>query len=148
MYICSIPFVKKCRPQHRIVDYHFHFLKEILFSYLELCHDKCPLMRLDLSRVSHRSSPAWTHKVYHFFPSDGSESDTITTRYLPGTRPVPELFYPDPPGPDPPGTRSARYQENHYPDLPGTRVFDSRPITILSPDFSHKTSSGAKNMPA
>lgn len=28
-----------------------------------LTDDKCPLMRLDLGIVCHRSSPAWTHKV-------------------------------------------------------------------------------------
>ena len=68
-YVGTVPFFKKWPESvYCIVDYHFHFLKEILFSYLELCHDKCPLMRLDLRRVSHRSSPAWTHKVYHFFP--------------------------------------------------------------------------------
>ena len=48
---------------------------------------------------------------------------------IPGTRPVPEFLNPDPPGPDHPGTRSARYPENHYPDPPGTRVFGTRPIT-------------------
>ena len=48
-------------------------------------------------------------------------------------RPVPEFFYPDLPGSDPPGTRSARYPENHYPDPPGTRVFGTQPITTWQP---------------
>ena len=50
---------------------------------------------------------------------------------MPGTRPVPELFYPDPPGPVHSSTRSAQYPEKHYPDPPGTRVFGTRPITSL-----------------
>ena len=48
---------------------------------------------------------------------------------VPGTRPVPELLYLDPPGPDPPYYLPARYPEIHYPDPPGTRVFGTRPIT-------------------